>query len=444
MSRKLFIILKREYLTRVKSKGFIIGTLLGPLLMLAIVFLPVLFTMMTIGDTKVVYIYDTTGEYGSSLSGLKNSNNDADFSKNKLNLSNKEMDRMAEESSGKTLKLISYKGTADLPDFKKMMQDSIDKETVFGYLIIESKSDTLPELTFYAKSTSDYLILSSLERKANDVFRVKNLNRLGISPAIASELNKKVEMKTIKISQSGESEDKGFGMIIGFVMGFIIYTTIFAYGSVVMQSALEEKQSRIVEVIISSVHPFDLLMGKVLGIGLLALTQYIVWGLGIALIGAYGVAMVNAVSAADLGASFSISGWVITAFIFYFMLGYLIYSSFYAAVGSSVDSLQDAQQLMMPVTLLVIIPIMLITFVGRDPNSTLSVIASLIPFFTPILMTVRIAIETPPLWQIMLSIVLMIATIVGMIWAAAKVYRVGILMYGKKITFGELIRWIRY
>ena len=207
---------------------------------------------------------------------------------------------------------------------------------------------------------------------------------------------------------------------------------------------MEEKQSRIVEVIISSVRPFDLLLGKVLGIGLLALTQFVIWGIGAGLVALYGATIVGMMAGPGAGIGFTIPIASIIGFIVYFMLGYLIFSTIYAAVGASVDNLQDAQQIIMPVTFLIIIPILLISFVARDPNSMVSVITSLIPFFSPILMTVRIATEMPPFWQIALSILIMIGTILGMIWGAAKIYRIGVLMYGKKVTIGELIKWLRY
>ena len=140
------------------------------------------------------------------------------------------MEKAAEESTEKMLKLISYSGSAELPEFKKSMQDSLLSETVFGYLTIEANSDSSPNLTFYSKSTSDYIVLSSIEKRFNEIFRLKTLDRLGISPDIAKEINKKVEMKTFKISETGESEDKGFGFIIAFAMGFIIYMSTFIYG----------------------------------------------------------------------------------------------------------------------------------------------------------------------------------------------------------------------
>ena len=446
MNSKMWIILKREYLTRVKSKGFIIGTVLGPVLMLSFALLPALFAMMSLGGAKKVYIYDTTGEYASSIVNYvkpAEEKKKTDY-KNLVKPNEDQIEKLTEENSDKLLNLINFTSTESVDAFKKMMQDSVLKETAFGYLIIESNADKGPKLTFYSSSTTDYVVLSGIEKRANEIFRLKTLDRLGVSPEIAKEINKKVDMKTIKVSEKGETEESGFGFVIAFVMGFIIYMSTFLYGSITMQSAMEEKQSRIVEVIISSVRPFDLLMGKVLGIGALALTQFIIWGIGAGVIALYGAAMVNMMAGPGAGIGFTIPIETIIGFIVYFMLGYLIYSTMYAAIGASVDSAQDAQQIATPIAFLVIIPIMLISFVARDPNSTLSVVVSLIPFFSPILMTARIATQTPPLWQIGLSFVLMISTIIGIMWGAAKIYRVGVLMYGKKITIAELFRWLRY
>lgn len=443
--KKMWIILKREYLSRVKSKGFIIGTILGPVLMIGIAVLPSVFALMTVGGPKKIMIYDQTKEYGEMIvSGQripidKKSKTEEFFEKQ--GPVNQEQ---VEAITGK-LNLQLYQGTASVEQFKKQMEDSLKKETLFGYVLIE-KVDTsnIPVFSFFGISVSDFVTVSAMERRINDGFRLKNLDRLGVAPELAREINRKIEMKTIKVSDSGESEDSGAGVIVGFILGFVIYISLFLYGSLVMQSAMEEKQSRIVEVIISCVRPFDLLMGKILGVGAVALTQIGIWALAAILVALYGAVMVSAFtgSTGDLGFTLSISTAIY--FVLFFILGYLIFSTLYAAIGASVENIQDAQQIMTPIAFLIIIPIMLITFVTRDPHSPLSIAVSLFPFFSPILMTARVAVTEVPFWQIASAIVLMLSTFIGCVWVAAKIYRVGVLMYGKKINFAELWRWLRY
>ncbi|MBN8706026.1 MAG: ABC transporter permease [Bacteroidetes bacterium] len=444
MNRRIWIILKREYLSRLKSKGFIIGTILGPVLILGMTFLPAVLAMMTLGDAKTVYIYDQTGLYGNDL--LSTQQEKADLKSLDLrDVKNNEMaEQIAQEKTSDKLNLKISQGEQTPEQFSAAMNDSLANKSIYGYLLISSDSLGKPQLTFYSTSTSDYLILSTLERRVNSLFRLKNLARLGVSPETAKEINATVSMKVFKVTESGNQEDSGSSLMLAFGMGFFIYMSMFIYGSIVMQSAMEEKQSRIVEVIISSVRPFDLLMGKILGIGLLGLTQYLIWGLTAGLIGLYGAAMISAFAGPGAGIGFSVPLYTIVAFIFYFIGGYLIFSTIYAAVGASVDNMNDAQQIVTPIAFLIIIPILMISQVVRDPNSTLAVILSLIPFFSPILMTARIAVEVPPWYEITASVILMTLTFIGMVWASAKIYRVGVLMYGKRLTFVELIRWMKY
>jgi len=227
-----------------------------------------------------------------------------------------------------------------------------------------------------------------------------------------------------------------------------------------MRGVMEEKTNRIVEVLASSAKPYDIMMGKILGIGAMGLVQMVFWALlGTAISMLAGTillklglvdpdpAAMSAMQANDgLPEGFtmpSISPWLGVAFVFYFLAGYFIYATLFAAVGSAVDQEQDAQQLQMPITLPIVIPILFIGNVISDPNGTLAVVMSLIPFFTPILMIVRVAAASVPLWQIVLSVILPILTFFGLVWVASRIYRIGIMSYGKKPTFRELAKWVR-
>ena len=216
---------------------------------------------------------------------------------------------------------------------------------------------------------------------------------------------------------------------------------ILIYGQVIMRGVIEEKSSRVVEVVLSSLRPFQLMMGKILGIGAVGLTQFSIWTL-------FGIgASIYSTSFIPAGAGFSmpsIPAHVFVYFVVFFILGYFLFGTLFAAIGSMVNSEKEAQQLVMPVTMFLIIPIMLMIFIIRAPDSSLAVFLSFIPFFAPILMFLRITVLLPPFGQIGASIVILILTILLMVWLTAKIYRVGILMYGKRPKFAEIVRWIRY
>jgi ABC-2 type transport system permease protein len=266
----------------------------------------------------------------------------------------------------------------------------------------------------------------------------------------------------VKLTDEGEEEDATLAYtIVGYVMGFFIYMSVFIYGAIVMQGVIEEKTSRVVEVVVSSVRPFQLLMGKVLGIGAMGLVQLITWA---ALIGVgmtfAGTIMALFLNPADLGLSAdasqqamleaaditipSVPPGLFIWFILFFLGGYLLYASLYAAIGSAVEQQQDAQTLQLPIALLVIVPILFIGFIVESPNSTLSVAMSLVPFFSPILMIVRVAVTDVAFWQVGLSYLLLIGTFIGSIWISSRIYRIGILMYGKKPSLKDLAKWVRY
>ena len=282
------------------------------------------------------------------------------------------------------------------------------------------------------------------------------------SPELLAIIEAEVPMETVKLTEEGEEADQALAFsAVGFLMGFIIYLATFVYGGTVMHSVMEEKTSRVVEVMASSVRPFHLLMGKLLGVGAMGLLQMMLWLVliigGVLALGAGATLFLNPadfnlpadasnqqlLNAADLTLP-TIAPEVIIWFLLFFLGGYFLYASLFAAIGSAVEQQQDAQSLMMPLTFLVIIPIMCIWVVIESPNSMLSTVLTMIPFFSPILMVVRVAVAEVPFWEVLLSYALLVATFVGAVWLSGRVYRVGILMYGKKPSFGELLRWVRY
>jgi ABC-2 type transport system permease protein len=232
--------------------------------------------------------------------------------------------------------------------------------------------------------------------------------------------------------------------LVAVAVAMVLYLTLVVYGMATMRSVLEEKTTRIVEILASSARPFQLLIGKILGVAGVGFTQYLIWTLAGALISTYGAAVAAAFRPGASVQQFHFPLSLLIYAVLFFLAGYFLYASLYAAVGAMVSSEQEAQQVQLPVTLVIVAAFVLYPTVMRDPASRLAVIVSLVPFLSPILMIIRIALQTPPFWQIALSLALSMATTVGVVYFAAKIYRVGILMYGKRPSLAELLQWLKY
>jgi ABC-2 type transport system permease protein len=284
-------------------------------------------------------------------------------------------------------------------------------------------------------------MLSTLERSVSKVMVSARLTAAGLDPESVGELTRRVNLRTMKLGAKGqETHDKGQGFLISYVFMMIIYMTVLMYGIYVMRGVLEEKSSHIVEVIISTVKPFELMLGKVLGIGAVGLTQMLLWSaLGRAL-SAPAVLGANGLAGLELP---TIPVSLMVFFVVYFVLGYLLFGTLYAGVGAAFDTEQDAQNFQAVITIFLVIPLVLIVQIMNQPDGALSIVLSLIPFFTPILMFLRMTLTQVPPLQIAASVVLMVGAILVMAWLVGKIYRVGILMHGSKPRLGDLLRWVR-
>lgn len=342
----------------------------------------------------------------------------------------------------------------------------LNQEQYFGKLIIPTMDDlnTLPEFQFESENNLSLQHRQQMEDAFAMAIREIKMERMGISKERIDSLNSRVSISALKIDESGNAENSSIELYtaVGMVLSFAIYIFIFLYGVQVMRGVIEEKTNRIVELIVSTVKPFQLMLGKVLGIALVGLTQILIWvvlsGLFIAVImlslnmGVDAAQNMGNESTLAQGATEKLLGplfdlnfpLIIGGFLFYFFGGYLTYSALFAAVGAAVDSETDTQQFMFPITIPLVFAIVISTSVIiRDPNGTLSIWLSYIPLTSPIAMMVRIPFE-PPLWQVFLSMAILTAFFIFVIWLASRIYRTGILMYGKKASYRELLRWMRY
>jgi len=248
----------------------------------------------------------------------------------------------------------------------------------------------------------------------------------------------------VRVSAEGSREEMGeAGFFLAYGLFFLLYMVLLLWGQQVLQGVLEEKSSRVVEVVVSAARPFDLMLGKLVGIGAAALTQFGIWMVTLVVLTAPGLISSFAAAPPELALP-TVSVAQAVYVVVFFLLGFFVYSSMYAAVGSAFNNLQEAQQLAFVPTMAIILPMFFLLPVINDSNGTLAVVTSMVPFLSPILMPLRIAVLTPPLWQIVLSIAVTAAFVLLMVWVCARIYRTGILMYGKKPTFKELLRWMRY
>jgi ABC-2 type transport system permease protein len=428
------LIIKREFIAKVRNKSFIVMTFLSPLLMVALaVFVGYLASMK--GDVKTIAIHDQTGQ----------------FSKN-------------------------FKSTIDYKfiDFSKtplsILKDSIVQESYQGLIVIPKANDLneLESKIEYLSNESPSLnLISEIETTISKKITAQNLQSIGIDTTTIKSATSKVNLKLKKTT--GESTLKGLNglkIAIGFGFGYLIMMFIIIYGNTVMRSVIEEKTNRIIEIIISSVKPFQLMIGKIIGNALAGLFQFIIW----AIIGGLLFFIFSTVLGMQLGAtpelqhtaenanteilqtikSYFDEIWrlpkftILIGFIFYFLGGYFLYSSIYAAIGAAVDSETDSQQFLLPI----ILPLMLGVYIGffsvmNNPHGNIAIIFSIIPFTSPIVMMMRLPFGVP-WYQILVSITLLFATFFATVWFAAKIYRIGILMYGKKTTYKELYKWLKY
>ena len=306
-----------------------------------------------------------------------------------------------------------------------------------GYLALAADAVSSASASYYGRNVTNRIDLRTMERTVSAVLVARRLASAGLDPGKVQDLTRELDMKTIRISDKGEREDQGAATILALILLMMLYASILLWGQAVLTSVIEEKTSRVVEVMASGVPPTTLLLGKLLGVGSAGLTQFLVWSLSL-----FGVS----VASGSMGA-FSmpeITPLMLVSFVVFFLLGFFFYASLYAAIGSSVNTVQEAQGLVFPVMLPIIMAMISFPAVLEAPEGPLAVTVSMIPGMSPLIMFLRIVVLTPPMWQILLSIALLVLGILGVVWVAARVYRVGILMYGKRPTFPEIVRWVRH
>jgi len=437
---KIFLIIKREYLTRVKKRSFIVMTLLAPVLMAALMVIPIVIATMGDKEDKRIAVIDQSTMFGNVL---------------------KNTEHMKFE-------FITKSSVAQ-------MKDSLVKQGYYALLVIPDSVD-FRKIQMFSEKQPTMDVKSHISNAIEKEVERKKLKEKGINLSFLDSIKPDVKIETIKLKKGGKEEKSSteIAMAIGFIGAFLIYMFVFVYGAQVMRGVIEEKTSRIVEVMISSVKPFQLMMGKIVGIAMVALTQFVLW---IVLTMAIFTTVQTLVMPKDfasrqqeitknLGQNATMEqvksienedsvevifayiqnlhwGLIIFCFVFYFIGGYLLYASLFAAIGSAVDSESDTQQFMLPISLPLILAFVMAQSIIQNPEGAVAFWFSMIPFTSPIIMLVRLPFDVP-MWQLALSMGLLVLTFIGSTWMAAKIYRTGILMYGKKVNYKELWKWLRY
>ena len=443
MPNKIVAVIKREYMTRVKSKGFIASLFLMPVLMCGLVLLSSFLAIMEdkTEEIRKLAVIDETGEIFEQMQAAV-AKHPTFQHKGEL------VYRLHEE-------------TTTTADEKTALQERVRTKELYAYLEIPKDVFASGKVRFYARTVTNSNVQNTFRRIISDIVRDKRFAESGYSQREVRQLMRAVGFNAYAVKSGKGKEggakvesaiETGARLGLGYLLVFVLYLFVIIYANSIMRSVLEEKTTRIVEVIISSIKPHQLLLGKLVGVCSVCLTMFAIWVIfGVLLVmnikpllGLFGIDSLPMQFILVIGTIRASGTEILTYFFVYFIIGFFMYSTLYAVVGAICSSDEEAQQTGGPLTMLIIIPFILMFQLFRIPDSTLSVLLSHIPFFSPILMFMRINVLMPPLWEILLNILLMCATVLLVMLISGKIYRVGILMYGKRPTFGQLWQWMRY
>ncbi|MBP3774338.1 MAG: ABC transporter permease [Bacteroidaceae bacterium] len=429
---KILIVIEREFLTRIRKKSFILLTVLMPLLIVGIIFVPIILSTLDSTEQQNVAVVDVTGKYAPLL-----------------------------QDTGaihfETVPAMTAEMQTEDSPYTSVIQITDDLNQDSTAATIYSHKEVSPALSKYFNSVVSAQIRA--DRKAE--YNMPNMDE------IVAHCTVDYEVRTIKWTKDGDEKlsNSTIAGFVGMLFTFLIYMFVMSYGGMVMQGVMEEKTNRIMELMVSSVKPFQMMMGKIIGIALVGLFQFLLWGALIAIVLAVAGSFIHMGGSEAIPMAEAMSGGVpvpdspgaeilqvvqgmnfteiVCMFILYFIGGYLLFASIFAAVGASINEQADSSQFMTPIVIIMIFSLYAGIFSIENPDGPLALWCSYIPFTSPIVMMVRLPFGVPA-WQLALSLALLYATALGVVWLSAKIYRVGILMYGKKPSFKEMMRWVRF
>jgi ABC-2 type transport system permease protein len=415
--RKIWAVIRREFVERIRTRWFWIMALLGPLFFAAVFVLP---TVLAGGGgiRQIVVVDATTGSVGARITQLLN--------------------------DSRVFRAVRVSAGGEVVD---SLTAEVEQKRLGGFLILTDAAVDSGKAEYRGSNVSGFATVGALQRTIGEVVSAVRLEREGVDPRIVARARIAVRLETKKIAggkTTGETAAQSFSL--AYFMGIILYTAILLYGINVMSSVLEEKTTRIVEVLVSSLRPFQLMLGKVLGVGAVSILQFFIWGVSARILLAHRPGFLTAGDLGEPDPVFQVphvSGATAAVFLTYFLGGFFLYSAMFAAVGAMSSSEQEARQAQQPVSWLLVLSFVSMFGMLNDPASAFSVTLSLVPFSAPIAMPVRWAAGNLPTYEIALSLGILAVSIVAVTWIAARIYRVGILMTGKRPNLRELVRWVR-
>jgi ABC-2 type transport system permease protein len=414
---KLIAIIRREYLARVRSRWFIAITILAPLLMIGVMMIPM---ALVVRESERVLSISVVDESGLLLQELL----------------------ATEAFEERRLRYMPPPGGEPVTAVEALRQQVLVGQ-LSGFLYIPADVLEGGTIEYWGRDVGQTLVRATLEPAMTTAVRRLQARSLGLEPWAAAQLTRDIRVAAYRVTEEGAAREEGQSATVAYVLALMIYMVVLLYGAMMLRAAVAEKSSKTVEIILSSVRPWQLMLGKTLGVGAVGLTQIGIW---LAVAGLLLIYAAGAQAFADVEFMQNLPVGVDTFLLFLglFLTGYFLYGGLYASVGAIASSEQEASQLQFPVTLLVIIPLLIIPIVLESPTSQASVVLSWIPFFTPVLFIARYALGVVEVWEIPLIFTLQIVTILCVAWVGGRIYRVGLLMTGKRPTLPELIRWIRH
>ncbi|MDZ7268697.1 MAG: ABC transporter permease [candidate division KSB1 bacterium] len=422
---KMLTVMRREFFSRVKTRGFLIGTVLMPVFILGLFGVQIWLATATAEEIKKIGVVDASGELFAGLEKYLDATTPAGV---------------------RLFQLEKVEMRPNLEVTRKILAERVTAGDLDYYVMLDAGIYENNHAEIYGRTASDFRKHEAIEDAITRAVIDRRLARSGFDSEHIHALMKPVKLAAFKLSPEGrEQKESEMKLVVAWILGFFLYMAMLLYGTIILRSVLEEKTSRVVEAVISSVKPFHLLAGKLLGVGAMGLLQFLIWATVAGVLSLYGMSLA-AMFGAPAGPGMELTRIpvaVLGFFILFFVLGYFLYASLYAGVGSLVNSDQEAQHLAMPITLVFVFAFLANIYIINNPTAPASRVLSFIPFFAPITMMTRIALETVMPWEIALSLALLALMLVVCVWLSGKIFRVGVLMYGKRPTLPEVVKWLR-
>jgi ABC-2 type transport system permease protein len=412
---KTLTVARWEYLEKIKSKAFLISLILMPIIMIGMGVIPSLLATRPDRESRIVGVIDQTGELAQPISER---------------LSGRY--KLPNGKPNYVVKVLASGKSIDLPQESKVADRMVTGKELEGYAVLRGTVFQDSAVEYRSRNVANFSLMERLTRVVNEVITEKKLREGGFDPQVVRLLTARVELKTTRLKEGGETEEADFGKVFfgAYIFMMMMFFLLLTSGQLLVRSLLEEKSNRVVEVLMSSCSAKQLMAGKILGLSGLGLTQVALWGtIGLAITVNFAFTLISLPNALLL--------------LVYFVLGYIFYAAIFVGAGAPLTTEQEAQQITSYLVLILVIPIVLAFPVIQNPDSTLAVILSFIPLVTPTMMALRIPIQTPPAWEVLVSLVLLAGSAAAATWAAGKIFRIGMLTYGKRPSLSELVRWVR-